>query len=94
MNFKQVGNIGLELSLRTFRDDLLLAPFVDNTGAPLTLVTLLTNTPNKIATVKTESWLLKVDSHELVTIKFLRVSDAEFFCFTFSLFLSRCLLLC
>ena len=87
MNFKQVGNIGLELSLGTRRDDFLLAPLVDSTGADLTLVTLLTNTPNKIPTVKTESWLLKVDSHELVTIKFLRVSDAEFFCFTFSLFL-------
>ena len=58
MNFKQVGNIGLELSLGTRRDDLLLAPLVDNTGADLTLVTLLTNTPNKIPTVRTKSWLL------------------------------------
>ena len=79
MNFKPVRNIDLEprpgaflpalaLEPRTLRDDHLVAPLVDNTGADLALVTLLTKTPNEIPTVRTEGWLLQVDSHELVAI--------------------------
>ena len=79
MNFKPVRNIDLEprpgavlaalaLQPRTLGDDHLVAPLVDNTGADLTLVTLLAKTPDEIPTVRTEGWLLQVDRHELVTV--------------------------